>query len=144
MVALCFEEFSEIFKCDNDGKVTIKSELLVPSKEDSQLASSLSLVGDAFKLPIRDDNNCYLSTMVLHRSDDLKLLYFDHDLSKRLIIANPNEKPRFRVEPPLDWHAGAGEYFEIPFTNFVDPDGFKVLLVADFGDAIRFAKFDYD
>lgn len=48
------------------------------------------------------------------------------------------------MEPPLDWYAGVGEYFEIPFTNFVDPDGLKVLLVADFGNAIRFAYFDYD
>ena len=141
-VGLCVEEYSEIFKCDAGDRVTVDSEVFNPP--DNGLAEELGLVGDAFTLPIREDNNCYLSTVVLLRNDDARLIFYDIELTKRIIVADPRGDPHFRAEPPTDWYAGAGEYFEIPFDKVMAPDGVKVNLVPDFQNASRFANFDYD
>ena len=39
---------------------------------------------------------------------------------------------------------GAGDTFEMPFSNVTDPEGKYVFFKVDFRQAARFARYDYD
>ena len=64
--------------------------------------------------------------------------------SKRIVVADPGEKPFLDVDPPLEWYMGAGEAWEMPFSDITDPENKYLFFKVNFRQAAKFAYYDYD
>ena len=60
------------------------------------------------------------------------------------MVKDAGEPPNFEVEPPLEWYLGAGEYLEIPFSDYSDPEGAEVYMNVVMRETLMFAYFDYE
>ena len=92
----------------------------------------------------RTKEQCYIAATTLDRLDDNYSLADQFSNQKRIVVADPGEKPFLDVDPPLEWYMGAGDSFEMPFSNVTDPEGKYVFFKVDFRQAARFARYDYD
>ena len=141
MYGLCMGESSQIFLCDKWNRATdVKW-----SPEADDLVTGMTLIGQAFTMPERDNYMCYLDTTVMKRINGDHSLFMDPMNSKKVVSADLRE-PAFLNEEPVgqfaNWYSGVGEYFELPLSNYTDPEGHQVVLNVVLRQALKFARFD--
>ena len=82
-------------------------------------------------MPQRENYMCYLDTTVIKRIDGEHSLFNDPMNAKKVISADLVQ-PAYLDEEPVgqfaEWYVGVGEYFELPFSSFTDPEGQVVVI----------------
>ena len=82
-------------------------------------------------MPERDNYMCYIDTTVMTRINGDHSLFMDPMNSKKVVSADLLE-PAYLNEEPVgqfaEWYMGASEYFELPFSNYTDPEGHEVVI----------------
>ena len=68
----------------------------------------------------------------------------DQYASKRIYVIDPGEPPYLLEVPPQNFFVNAGSGLEIPFSNYVDPEGQYVYFKIKLRQAHKFATFYND
>ena len=91
----------------------------------------------------RENDMCYISTVVLNRLDGKQGLNLDPGVSKRIFALDPGEPPYLLDVPPATFYMTAGKYFEIPFSPIADNEDNIVFFKIKLRRAAKFATYDY-